>query len=283
MLEYFKLSQTNKYRLGWIIGIFVSFLLYYTGIFWIYNQLAKKIFKNNRILVITYHRIRDDNIDRDISVSIKNFEKQMKYLANNYNIISIDDLLKNINRHKINFLDNIAITFDDGFKDNYTNAYPILKKYRLPITIFLISGILGKDSNMLSISDIIEMKKHCINFGSHTRTHNILSNIGDNQLTEEISESKEYLENLINEKILYFAYPQGKNHHFNTIVKSLVKNAGYKAAFTMENKTIDLNSDMFALPRIGIRNCPLFVFKVRVSGIYESKILLWIRELFGLT
>jgi len=256
----------------------MSFILYFSGVIKLYIFLRKRLLKQYGVIVLTYHRIRDDGEDPDISVSSKEFEKQITYLKKYFNIISLNTLVDNIEKQTNIVRDNIAITFDDGYKDNFLNAYPILKKYQMPATIFLVSKSVGK-KEMLGTNELNLMKNNEIGFGSHTVTHKVLLKIVTGTATEEITYSKKELERLLNQKIQFFAYPKGKRNHFNEQIKALVKESGYKAAFTTENGEISNKSDLFELKRIGIRNCPLFVFKTRVSGIFESRLVYFLRKL----
>jgi len=112
----------------------ISNIVYYSGLNYIFWKL-----KNKHILILAYHRVLnlDDRFKLDptlVSASVSNFKKQMEYLSRNYNVISIDQFYSKIGSPKKN---SVIITFDDGYIDNYTNAYPILKKYNLPATIYL--------------------------------------------------------------------------------------------------------------------------------------------------
>ena len=272
-----------KYRFLWFIGIVLSFILYFSGIVGFHLFFRKKILKRFRTFVLTYHRIRDDGKDPDISVSTVNFEREMAYLKRHFNVISLGTLINDIGKSPNILVDNIAITFDDGYKDNYLNAYPVLKRHGLSTTIFLVSELVGTSKEMLNVDEIEMMRKGGIDFGSHTVSHKVLTEIDINTAAEEILRSKEDLEKLLKEEIRFFAYPRGKRKHFNDKIKDQVKRSGYKAAFTTENGEIDNRSDLFALKRIGIRNCPLFVFKVRVSGIFESRSISFLRNVSGLS
>lgn len=271
-----------KYKLAWYAGIVLSFLLYFSGIIGLYIFLRKKYFKKYIAVVLTYHRVNDNNNSPDITVSQKNFDSQIAYLVRNFNIVSIDKILDECRYRTQLEDDTIAITFDDGYKDNYTHAYPILKKYHAPFTIFVSTGYIDT-TNMLTKEEIAAMHKDKITFGGHTVTHKVLSGLNREAATSEISGSKSALEQILKENVKYFAYPYGKKgRDFTNETMQIVKECGFTAAFSTKNGCIDSNSNYFALNRIGIRNVPLFVFKSRLSGIFENKFITLLRVILGL-
>lgn len=270
-----------KYRIAWLIGAFIAFVLYFSGIVTLYSYFCRKCLKYSRCVVLMYHRVNNDETSSDITVSVKNFEQQIKYLKENYKVISLDELIEK-NKHPFK-RDTIAITFDDGFKDNYTHAYPLLKVYNVPATIFIITSLIGKNDEMLDSEEIWTMQKDGIGFGAHTLTHKVLSEVDRTTAFFEISGSKTALEDMTGERIKYFAYPKGKKRDFTEENMVMVKESGYDAAFCTENGCIRNTSNIFALNRIGIRNCPLFVFKTRVSGIFENRLLYLLRKYLRLT
>ncbi|MCK5768708.1 MAG: polysaccharide deacetylase family protein, partial [Candidatus Atribacteria bacterium] len=113
-----------------------------------YRYFRKRIVIKH-IIVFAYHRVYPGKDNLFVkNVCPEEFEKQVKYLKENFKIYSLEKLINLLSTPKIDnpIKENIAvITFDDGYKDNYIYAYPILKKYQVPATIFLISGFIGKD------------------------------------------------------------------------------------------------------------------------------------------
>ncbi len=272
-----------KYRFLWQVGTVFCAILYFSGIYWLYSFIKKKIFKGYRRIVLTYHCIRDDNKYPDISVSTRNFKRQLAFIVDHFDVLPLHKCLVDIETKIDSSRDTVAITFDDGYKDNYLYGFPILKEFNIPATIYLVSQFVSNKDEYLNTAEIQEMKKGNISFGSHTATHRILSEINPEIARQEIINSKAELESLLDEKILYFAYPKGKSRHLNDFIKQQVKTAGYMAAFTTENGSIENGSDLFALKRIGIRDCPMFVFKTRLSGIFESKWVYFIRTVLKMT
>jgi peptidoglycan/xylan/chitin deacetylase (PgdA/CDA1 family) len=120
-------------------------VLYYSGITRLFYGLG-----NNKVMILAYHRVLDLSSDfeydgSNVSVSVDNFSKQMKFLFENYNVISLDQFVKNFHNDISLPKNSVIITFDDGYVDSYRNAYPILKKFNLPATIYLTANYIGSD------------------------------------------------------------------------------------------------------------------------------------------
>jgi peptidoglycan/xylan/chitin deacetylase (PgdA/CDA1 family) len=125
------------------------FLIYYTGLLHLSIMILKKIKKEHSAAVLNYHRIVENNINGflfksdTIHHNVKLFKREISFINKWFNIISMDELIDRLAKKKNFDKPSMAITFDDGYRDNYTLAYPILKQYNLPATIYLISGLIG--------------------------------------------------------------------------------------------------------------------------------------------
>lgn len=140
MLNYSKVFCILKV-LKRSVEIVVSSILFYSGLLFLYTRTIGK----KRILILFYHEVGNDkDILGNIAVKPEIFEMQMKYISMWYNAISIDDLSDYI-EGKTDLPPNpIAITFDGGYIGNYKNAYPVLKKYNLPATIYPVTESIEK-------------------------------------------------------------------------------------------------------------------------------------------
>ena len=220
--------------------------------------------------VLMYHGV-NDNTDSTLNVSVDNFSKQISFLLKNgYNIISLDDLVNGIKNKKEFSSKTIVITFDDGLKDNYTNAFPILKKHNIPATIFLISSYMDNKNEYLTWEQVKYMMEYNIDFGGHTKTHTYLPSIKSRKiLQDEILGSKIDIEQNINKEIKYFCYPVGG---FNEQIKNIVKEARYKASCATNRGYDRYNNDLYEINRIKITNSDMtkpLHFRAKISGYYN--------------
>lgn len=222
--------------------------------------------------VLLYHKIDLPTPDVKVRGAFTRpdiFEKQIKYLQKRrYKFVTVGELVE----HHIEFgsfpLKTLAISFDDGWKDNYTHAFPIMKKYGVRATIYLVADCLGCTTDQvvptgelprehMSENDVREMAAYGIEFGSHTLSHRWLHELPLDEIDREVVESKKFVENLTQSDCKTIAYPAG---YYNDHAKSSAKAAGYLAAFS----TIYGNeggSDMFELNRTEILRRDKFMFR----------------------
>lgn len=124
---------------------------------------------------------------------------------------------------------HIAVTFDDGWVDNFQYALPVLTELKIPATIFVVSGEMCGVSPLRRMSErqLQQLADVEIEVGAHTRTHPNLPTLSDQALREELSGARQDLEQVINRPVRYLAYPGGR---FDRRVVDFVKEAGYEAA-----------------------------------------------------
>jgi len=123
---------------------FVCFIFYWTGI----TPLLLRFWRKDRLLFLLYHRVREPEHAFEAAVSCATFERQMQFLKKHFDVVSVREALRRKQKREISAKPLAAITFDDGYRDNYSAAYPILKKYSLPATFFLTAGSIGNGEPM---------------------------------------------------------------------------------------------------------------------------------------
>ncbi|NCN07725.1 polysaccharide deacetylase family protein [Candidatus Falkowbacteria bacterium] len=208
--------------------------------------------------ILIYHHIREiqsnDSQDaRTFIVIPENFEKQLKYLAdNNFTTIYFDDLV-NYFKGISNLPEKpIIITFDDGTTNQYNNAFPFLQKYNLVATFYLFTNPIDINDNYLNSVQIKEMSNEGMAFGSHGWYHLYLDKEKDDAvLNKEIISSKQKLEKILNQEVTTFAYPFG-SYLPETIDR--LKAAGYTTARGIVNGQDHTSSDLFKLNGYFITN-----------------------------
>jgi peptidoglycan/xylan/chitin deacetylase (PgdA/CDA1 family) len=148
-----------------IIKHFLSILLFYSKLLGLY-VILKRYFFPSRSTILMYHRVLDfdleietDNSHQGMVVSARTFEKQVAYLKQSYCVISLNDYIHE-NSHPLN---SCIITFDDGWRDNYVNALPILKHYHCPATIYISTDYVGTSNVFWQeglVRDIFNLKRN---------------------------------------------------------------------------------------------------------------------------
>lgn len=192
---------------------------------------------------------------------IRRFRAQMFYLhAFGYKVISLPAALEGLSGKRSLPRHSVVLTFDDGYENFREYAFPLLKRYRFPATVFLVAGLLGKNAKwleddgrfgapLMDRESILELRAHNVTFGSHTLTHPLLTHIDRGRQKREIADSKSALENLLNEKVRYFCYPSGD---YDESVIDAVKTAGYEAALTCDRGSASPADNPLTLPRKAI-------------------------------
>lgn len=243
-------------------------LIFLTVLFCVFISFNLYIKDKYVVPILMYHSIFKADTYKPNEVSSASFNFQMGFLkTKGYDVLSLDQYVeKKLNREKFS-RKSVVITFDDGYVDNYTVAYQILKKYGFPATIFMPSDKVDLEER-LTESQIKEMLVNRITIGSHTRTECYLPDADENQLYDEIVNSKKILEERFSIKVDYIAYCKGG---FSDQIKQMVKNAGYKAALTTNRGFDKTNTDLFEINRIRIsdRDTNNIMLWAKLSGYYN--------------
>lgn len=199
-----------------------------------------------KIPVLMYHSI-NENSTNSLIIKPEEFAAEMKWLNDQgYTPLSLDELYGILTTGK-NCPDKpVVITFDDGYRDNYDNAYPILKKYGFKATIFVITKYIDQP-DCLTTENIKEMFNNNIDFESHTDTHSELSTLNYAAQLKELVTSRYKLSALLGKGTEYLCYPSGKYN--NDTIKADAE-AGYKMSFTTKPGFANKSYGLETIPRI---------------------------------
>lgn len=233
-----------------ILGLVVFCLLAAAG--WLYYLFEIKVTPSDDVLVLNYHQIntRDAN---SLTVRPGNFADELDYLTEHgYHVISLDQFISHQNEGAPLPDKPVLITFDDGYKDNYTDAFPLLKERNMPALIFIITDYIGTQENYMTWPQVHEMAKNGIAFGSHTLSHAVLSQNDPKDAKFQLETSQAVFRWQFGKDARAIAYPCG---YYDDTVKKLVKDAKYEAAFTVDYGPVRPGDDMLALQRVPIFGC----------------------------
>ncbi len=190
--------------------------------------------------ILAYHQIASDTTSAGRSayvMPIDQFERQMQYLhERGYRCLTLTDLLQASNQGATFLEKTFALTFDDGYEDFLTNAYPVLQRYGFTATVFLVAACVGRKSRwdgapeacLLTWEQVRTLRDAGVVFGSHTYTHAHLPALSSKQIKHELLTSKDYLETRLDEYISFLAYPYGQS---NRTTRRIAMEVGYAVAF----------------------------------------------------
>jgi peptidoglycan/xylan/chitin deacetylase (PgdA/CDA1 family) len=186
----------------------------------------------------------------NFTISPDAFSTQIGYLIDRgMEVISLDDYALYVRNNRRAPSGKFVITFDDGWRDNFEYALPILRSYGVSATFYIISSTLGEGRNSELYMDILQLKgllKEGMVLGSHTRNHPDLTSLSPEDLRAEIFGSRQDLRDLLGADIKHFAYPGGS---YNSRVISEVENSGYESACTVFGPGVQGLSGMYMLYR----------------------------------
>jgi peptidoglycan/xylan/chitin deacetylase (PgdA/CDA1 family) len=273
-----------------IISAF-SWMLWRTGI----ADFARRAYANKGRFVLEFHGVasrRYPNIPLQVQprLIISELKEIINRLKKNFSFLTPDEF----------FLSNksgLLLTFDDGFANNYTNVFPVLKELETPAIFFVSTQhIINPKDWLPSVKSFVMKhwkrmeeipkciaadlfdgmteqqlakvaKNPLITIGGHTITHPFLTKCRNEELTYEIKESKKMLEELSCNVVKYFAYPTG-DYDFKVI--DAVRAAGYMAAFAENSRQI--GNSLFEIPRVGIYSSGQDYLAAKLSGLYRKPI-----------
>ncbi|MEG6584931.1 polysaccharide deacetylase family protein [Dendrosporobacter sp. 1207_IL3150] len=219
--------------------------------------------------ILAYHMVNEQQ--EVYSIDTKDFDSQMKYLMDNgYTAISLNEYFQAREGRWQLPKKPIIITFDDGYIDNYQTALPILEKYGLKSTVFVISEAVGQPGYM-TWGQIKAMQTRNTEIGSHTVSHVPLAQVDFEEKKRQVSVSKETIERNLGRPIEFLAFPFGS---YDTTMPEILKKAGYRGACTGITGLNRNAQEAYTLKRINVPRPKygLWEFKVRLlrANIYSK-------------
>lgn len=189
------------------------------------------------------------------------FRAQMAYLRHfGYNVISLSQACRGLFHGAPLPPRPVVLSFDDGYRNFYEHALPVLARHRFPAVVFMITGLIGKRaewlaadgreaSPMMDAGMLRDIQAEGIEVGSHTCNHVKLSQVAPETVRMEIGDSKAALEDLLGHAVPHFCYPYGE---YDPAARDAVRDAGYRSALTCIRGAANEADNAFEIPRKGI-------------------------------
>ena len=214
-------------------------------------------------VIVAFHRVHDGEDARGLSISLDMFERHCRFFSRHFRVIPLADLVKKLERGE-SLNRHLAITFDDGYRDNVENAMPVLEKLSLPATFFVVSQWIGSEAwpwwdreqgvrhPWMTWDQVRELSRRGFDIGAHTRTHVDLGHVTGTAAGEEILGARLELERQLDKPVDLFAAPYGGPGNMAEANRELVKAAGFRCCCSCYGSLTVAGADPFHLHRMSI-------------------------------
>jgi peptidoglycan/xylan/chitin deacetylase (PgdA/CDA1 family) len=247
---------------------------------------AQRAFGNShscRIPILMYHGIDSVNGSAhpyfETNTSPIVFARHMQHLhEGGYKPIDLSTAVRMINSGTCRQR-SVVITFDDGLRDFYIHAMPILRKHRFPATMFVVSSFMGSRTarfdgrEIMTWAEMREIESSGVEIGSHTVSHPHLHSLHRTDIERELTESKEAIEDQLGRPISSFSYPYAFPEQDGTFMRQLrqyMEAAGYDHGVTTILGSVNLLSDRYFLPRLPANEYDDDeLFQAKLDGSYD--------------
>lgn len=214
----------------------------------------------DRGVAVAFHRVSDAYRDA-LTCSVQDFESFCKFFRQHFAVIPLGEMVTRLERGQ-GLSGTLAVTFDDGYRDNYEYAAPVLRSLELPATFFVTSDFIETDTvawwdrecvpppPWMTWEQVRRLHKDGFEIGAHTRTHANLGQVNGARAEWEISGSRQEIEARIEAPVRLFAYPYGGAENMTESNRDLVRRAGFRCCASCYGGSNPRGGDSFRLRRI---------------------------------
>ncbi|MGB2713831.1 MAG: polysaccharide deacetylase family protein [Vicinamibacterales bacterium] len=229
----------------------------------IFSSRLGALLLRNTAVVVTFHRVQNTDSSEPLTISVRAFEQYCRFFARHFRVVALGDLVAQLERGETPNRE-LAITFDDGYLDNFENAAPVLERYHLPATFFVVSQWIGTDivpwwdaeagvrHPWMTWEQVRSLHRRGFDIGAHTRTHADLGAVVDFEASEEIVGGRHELERQLGAPVELFAYPYGRPVNLADSNRRLVRGAGFRCCCSCFGGLIAPGTDPFYIQRVPI-------------------------------
>ena len=243
---------------------------------WLYPRYLSSAL---RVPVLCYHSVNSKLNDECDPIDPGLFEEHLRYIKENHTVISFRHFAEGLVYGTKVPKNAVVITFDDGYRDNYEVAYPLLKKYEAHATIFVVSGFVNKEVDLVGVpgweamswDQLRELDKSAfVEIGAHTDTHPILSSLEPQNAEYEIGHSREELSKKLGRDVDLFAYPNGQGADISPSALKYIEDNSYLAACSTMWRTTHKKSQRYLINRVMVKGADdIGTLKLKLTGGYD--------------
>lgn len=217
----------------------------------------------NAAVVVAFHRVRDTDRPEALSIGVQTFARYCEFFQRHFRVVPLRELVSLLERG-VTPQRELAITFDDGYRDNFENAVPVLERTGLPATFFVVSRWIGthvvpwwdREAGVqypwMSWPEVRALRRRGFDIGAHTRSHVDLGTVDGAAASVEISGARRDLEAGLGVSVDLFAYPYGRQNNVTEANRALVRAAGFRCCCSCFGGVVSTGADPFHLARIPI-------------------------------
>lgn len=214
-------------------------------------------------VVVAFHRVYREPDETGLTISPELFERFCRLFSQHFKVVSLSQFVERLEKRE-SVGGMLAITFDDGYRDNYEVAAPILKRWNLPATFFVTTKFIGTDIvpfwdkeagvsfPWMSWEQVRSLRAQGFEIGAHTRTHVDLGKVTGDLAREEIYGSRSDLEEKLGTAVSLFAYPFGRATQMSEPNRALVTSAGFRCCCSCFGGINTKSTNPFVLRRVSI-------------------------------
>lgn len=221
-----------------------------------------RAFRRNYAVIVAFHRVNDDLVD-GLTCSKDKFKQLCEFFQANFDVVPLEDIVESLVQGK-SIAGKLAITFDDGYQDNFLNAAPILRKLKLPASFFVTTGFIGNEAIAwwdekaspapcwMSWSEVQQLADDGFDIGAHTVSHADLGQLDLEDVASEVAILKQVIEDHLQREVTLFAYPYGGRNNITDAARSSVIHANFSCCLSCFGGAVSSDSNVFDLHRVAI-------------------------------